>query len=172
MPRENHRPLDTPRLLTALIEANVAFVVVGGMAAVAQGSAYITADLDICYQRTLETLQRLCDALRPLHPQLRGAPSGLPFVLDPPTLQAGLNFTLTTDAGDIDLIGEVSGLGFYDAVEKQAEQIEILGRQLRVLTIPALIRSKKAAGRQKDLRLIPELEALQALREGPEEEHR
>src|SRR6266550_2285247 len=102
MPRENHLPLDAPRLLTVLIESNAAFVVVGGMAAVAQGSAYITADLDVCYQRTLENLQRLCDALRPLHPQLRGAPSGLPFVLDPPTLQAGLNFTLTTYAGDID----------------------------------------------------------------------
>src|SRR3989442_5475125 len=76
MPRENHRPLDAPRLLTALIDANVAFVVVGGMAAVAQGSAYITVDLDICYHRTPENLQRLCDALRPLRPQLRGAPTG------------------------------------------------------------------------------------------------
>src|SRR5438093_3412808 len=107
MPRENQRPLDTHRLLTALCEADVAFVIVGGMAAVAQGSAYITVDLDICYKRTAGNLQRLSDALRVLNPQLRGAPAGLPFRLDPPTLKAGLNFTLTTDAGDLDLLGEV-----------------------------------------------------------------
>ncbi len=170
MRRENHQPLDVPRLLTVLSEAEVAFVIVGGMAAVAQGSAYITVDLDICYQRTPENLQRLCDALRPLHPRLRGAPAGLPFLLDASTLKAGLNFTFTTDAGDIDLVGEVSGLGYYDSVKKDSEEIEVLGHRLYVLTIPALIRSKKAAGRQKDLRLIPELEALQALREESEDE--
>jgi len=59
MPRENQRPLDTHRLLTALCEADVAFVIVGGMAAVAQGSAYITSDLDICYQRTPINFQRV-----------------------------------------------------------------------------------------------------------------
>ena len=41
--------LQAERLLTALCKANVEFVVIGGMAAVAQGSAYVTADLDICY---------------------------------------------------------------------------------------------------------------------------
>ena len=170
MPRENRHSLDVPQLLTALGEADVAYIIVSGMAAVAQGSAYITADLDICYERTPENLKRLCAALRPLHPQLRGAPTGLPFVLDPPTLKAGLNFTLTSDAGDIDLVGEVSGLGFYAKVKRNAEEVELLGRRLWVLTIPGLIRSKKAAGREKDLRLIPELEALQALREESEEE--
>src|SRR2546426_6784927 len=68
MPRENQRPLDTHRLLTALCEADVAFVIVGGMAAVAQGAAYITADLDICYQRTPINFQRLSKAVRSLHP--------------------------------------------------------------------------------------------------------
>jgi predicted nucleotidyltransferase len=165
MPRENHHVLDARRLLTILSEAEVEFVIVGGMAAVAQGSAYLTVDLDICYNRTRENLERLCGALGMLHPQLRGAPAGLPFVLDPPTLKAGLNFTFNTDAGDIDLLGEVAGLGFYADVLTQAEEIEVLGRQFWVLTIEALIRSKKAAGREKDLRLIPELEALKVLRE-------
>ena len=82
-----------------------------------------------------------------------------------------MNFTFTTEAGGIDLVDEVSGLGFYAAVKKHAEELEVLGLRLWVLTLPALIRSKKAAGREKDLRLIPELEALQALRGEGEEQH-
>lgn len=151
-------------LLTILADTDVAFVVIGGMAAVAQGSASVTADLDICYQRQIDNYQRLSHALRPLHPRLRGAPVGLPFVLDPPTLRAGLNFTLVTDAGDLDLLGEVAGLGQYDAVLPHSEQIEIYHRRIFVLTLDGLIISKEASGRPKDLRLVPELRALQALR--------
>jgi predicted nucleotidyltransferase len=162
--------LDARHLLTVLCEAEVEFVVVGGMAAVAQGSAYITVDLDVCYARHSTNLQRVSHALRPLQPQLRGAPAGLPFVLDADTLKAGLNFTLITDAGDIDLLGEVSGLGFYEQVKKQAEEVEVFGHRLWVLTIEGLIQSKQAAGREKDLRLIPELRALQALREQSEKD--
>lgn len=164
--------LDARRLLTVLCEADAAFVIVGGMAAVAQGSAYLTVDLDVCYERNSVNLQRVSDALRPLNPQLRGAPAGLPFVLDPATLKAGLNFTLITDAGDIDLLGEVSGLGFYEQVKKQAEEVEVFDHRLWVLTIEGLIQSKQAAGREKDLRLIPELRALRALREQSEKDEK
>jgi hypothetical protein len=169
MPREEHQTLDARKLLIRLSEARVAFVIVGGMAAVAQGSAYITVDLDICYQRTPENLHRLAGALGSLSPRLRGAPAGLPFILDAATLKAGLNFTLITDAGDIDLLGEVSGLGFFEQVQDWAEEVEVFDQRFWVLTIQGLIKSKQAAGREKDLRLIPELQALQALREQSED---
>lgn len=103
--------LQTERLLTALCEADVEFVVIGGMAAVAQGSAYVTADLDICYLRKSTNYERLSQALQPFKPRLRGAPDDLPFLLDAETLKAGMNFTLATAAGDLDLIGQVPGLG-------------------------------------------------------------
>jgi hypothetical protein len=157
--------LHVEHLLTVLCKAEVAFVVIGGMAAVAQGSSYVTADLDLCYQRHPQNYQRLSEALRPLHPRLRGAPVDLPFVLDAATLRAGLNFTLTTDLGDLDLLGEVTGLGSYDTVKAQAEEIELYQYRVWVLTLAGLIRSKEAAGRPKDLRLLPELQALRALRE-------
>lgn len=96
------------RLLNVLSDAKVSFVVVGGYAATLQGSTYLTQDLDICYERTSENLQRLAGALAPLHPRLRGAPDGMPFVLDQHTLKQGMNFTLETDAGDLDLLGELS----------------------------------------------------------------
>ena len=162
--------LQAEQLLTALCKTDVAFVVIGGMAAVAQGSSYVTADLDICYQRQPHNYQRLSQALYPFHPQLRGAPANLPFVLDAATLKAGLNFTLTTAGGDLDLMGEVTGLGDYEAVKAHAEEVELYGYRVWVLTLTGLIRSKQAAGRPKDLRLLPELQALQALQTESQEE--
>ncbi|HEX4606483.1 MAG TPA: hypothetical protein VH724_20965, partial [Candidatus Angelobacter sp.] len=52
------------------------FVVV---ASTLHGSAYLTRDLDICYERTPENMERLVSALRPYHPRQRDAPEGLPF---------------------------------------------------------------------------------------------
>ena len=158
------------QLLSVLCEADVAFVIVGGMAAVAQGSSIPTVDLDICYQRSVDNLERLTRALRPLNPGLRGAPVCLPFVLDVRTLKAGLNFTLITVGGDLDLLGEVAGLGFYEAVKTYAEEIELYGHRLWILTLEGLIRSKQASGRPKDLRALPELKALQALKESQQEQ--
>ena len=83
--------------------------------------------------------------------------------------EPGLNFTLTTDLGDLDLLGEVTGLGSYDTVKAQAEEIELYQYRVWVLTLAGLIHSKEAAGRPKDLRLLPELKALKALREEPHE---
>ena len=92
--------LQAALLLTARSKADVAFIVIGGMAAVAQGATYVTADLDLCYQRHPQNYQRLSQALHPFNPRLRGAPADLPFVLDAATLRAGFNFTLMTDVGD------------------------------------------------------------------------
>jgi hypothetical protein len=170
MRRGRQAVLQAEQLLTALCKADVAFVVIGGMAAVAQGSSYVTADLDICYLRQPHNYQRLSQALHPFHPQLRGAPADLPFVLDAATLKAGLNFTLTTAGGDLDLMGEVTGLGDYEAVKAHAEEVELYGYRVWVLTLAGLIRSKQAAGRPKDLRLLPELQALQALQTESQEE--
>lgn len=95
------------KILEALASADVKFVVVGGVALVARGAPRTTEDLDICYERGDENLIRLASALAPIAPYLRDAPAGLPFFLDASTLKAGLNFTLTTTAGDLDLcVGE------------------------------------------------------------------
>jgi len=158
------------QLLQALHTAKVKFVLVGGLAAVAHGAATLTGDVDVCYARDPENLQRLARALAPFHPRLRGAPSDLPFRLDLPTLRAGLNFTLTTDLADLDLLGEILGLGTYDAVHAASEEIEVYSLPCSVLTLEGLIRAKRAAGRPKDLHALHELEALLALQQKGEEE--
>ena len=93
-------------------------------------------------------------------PYLRGAPPGLPFRWTVTTLRAGLNFTLTTRRGDVDLLGEVTGGGNYDALLPHTIEQELFGLRCRFLDLEWLIRTKRAAGRPKDLEAIAELEAL------------
>lgn len=59
----------------------------------------------------------------------------------------------------------VPGIGNYEQVKSAATQIEMFGSQLLVLDLPALITSKRAAGRPKDLLILPEIEATLRLRE-------
>ncbi len=150
--------LDTiaPRLQGAGVE----FLVIGGWAAIIHGSARVTLDVDVVYRRNRENLERIVATLTPLEPYLRGAPAGLPFRLDFATLRMGLNFTLTTTLGDIDLLGEVAGGGTYEDLLPHTELRTALGIACRVVTLERLIQLKRAAGRPKDLETIAELQAL------------
>lgn len=148
------------RLLAALHDGGVEFIIVGGVAARAHGSSRLTDDLDICYARSPANLARLVRALAPHSPYLRGAPPGLPFDWSVPTLGAGLNFTLTTTVGAIDLLGEITGGGTYDDLLSYSLSITIFGHDVQLLDLPWLIRVKRAAGRPKDLEVIAELSAL------------
>jgi hypothetical protein len=148
------------RLLGALHREAVKYIVVGGVAARAHGSARVTQDIDLSYARDDENLRAIQRALRTFRPYLRGAPPGLPFEWSERTLRAGLNFTLTTTAGDIDLLGEIIGGGRYEDLEPHVVRAEIFGYETRLLDIDWLIRVKRAAGRPKDLEVVAELEAL------------
>jgi hypothetical protein len=156
--------LDAPGLMRLLIDHKVDFVVIGGLAMIAQGSTYFTKDLDICYSRTSQNVDAVAKAFASLHCYVRGAPRDLPFRFDAPTIRAGLNFTLTTDLGDVDLLGEVAGLGGYAEVHAQSEERTVFGMNLRVLSLDGLIAAKKAAGRVKDRTHLLELEELKRLR--------
>jgi predicted nucleotidyltransferase len=130
---------DYAALLRALAAGRIEFIIVGGLAATIHGAARATYDVDVVYARTPENLSRIVAALGPLRPYLRGAPAGLPFTWDVETLSKGLNFTLTTTAGDFDLLG---------------------GTESRCLSLEQLIQVKRAAGRVKDLEALAELEAI------------
>lgn len=131
------------------------FVIVSDFAATIRGSSYVTFNLDFCHARDRENLLRLAQVLGPYHPRLRGAPAGLPFRFDEDTLRGGLNFTLATDVGDIDLVGEVAVVGDCAAALAASEQVGLFGATFDVLTLDALIASKRAAGRPKDLLVLP-----------------
>jgi hypothetical protein len=156
--------IDFPALLRVLHEHGVRFVIVGGAAATAHGSARLTQDLDLVYDRSLENLERLVRALAPHEPYLRGAPPGLPFAFDVETLRRGLNFTLTSKLGDVDLLGEIVGGGGYTELELHSVAMQLFGVRCLVLGLDKLIEVKRAAGRPKDLEALAELVAIRESR--------
>ncbi len=156
---------DFRALLRALVQGGIEFILVGGVAGTVHGSARLTLDVDVVYRRSPENIDRLVVGLGPYHPYLRGAPAGLPFKLDQPTVKRGLNFTLTTDIGDLDLLGEITGGGTYETLLPHTTIIEVFGVTCRCLTLRRLIEVKRAAGRPKDFEAVAELEALLEERE-------
>jgi len=130
----------------------VRFIVIGGYAAALRGSPVLTEDLDICYARDRENLERLAEALRELHAKLRGpgVPEDLPFQLDPETFELGDRFTLQTDAGKLDVMAVPSGTAGFEDLDAAADTMEIAGLRVRVAALDDLIAMKEAAGRPKD----------------------
>lgn len=156
--------IDFEAVLRGLAGERVRFIVIGGAAATAHGSARLTQDLDVVYERSPTNIASLVRALEPFAPYLRGAPPGLPFRFDVETVKHGLNFTLTTMAGDLDVLGEIVGGGGYDALSPHSQRLELFGVECLVLGLDKLIDVKRAAGRPKDLEAIAELEEIRDLR--------
>ena len=157
---------DFPALLSLLVKHDVSFIVVGGMAAAAHGSARLTNDLDLVYRRDSRNIDRLATALAPYSPYLRGAPPGLPFRWDEATIQRGLNFTLTASMGAVDLLGEITGGGDYDDLVSETIRLQLFGVECLCLGLERLIQVKRAAGRPKDFEAVAELEAILEERRG------
>jgi len=147
-------------MIVGLCDNSVGFVVIGGVAARAHGSARITEDLDVCYDPSLENRLRLASLLERWHGYPREVEEGLPFVMDAKTLAISPILTLTTDEGALDLFDSVAGIGSYQDVVKRSVPVD--GGEVRFLALglPALIDAKRAAGRTRDLAQLPELEAL------------
>jgi len=116
---------DFEELVASLAKHQVAFIVVGGAAAIAHGSARLTQDVEIVYDRSPTNLDRLVATLAEHKPYLRGAPPGLRFPWDRVTLARGLNFTLTTSIGDIDLLGEIPWGGDYPQLMPDAIGLQV-----------------------------------------------
>jgi hypothetical protein len=156
--------LDPGRILSLLVAADVDFVVIGGIAAVLHGSALNTFDLDVCFATDAENLTRLGNVLTELRAYPRGVEPGLPFVPDAETLRKVELLTLRTSAGDFDVLARPKGVSRYATLRDRAEVFDLGGFTVRVAAIEDLMAMKQAAGREKDLAAIGELEAILRLR--------
>jgi hypothetical protein len=164
-------PFDPARLLRTLQTSKAEFVLIGGLALVSRGIVRPTGDLDICYATDKENRARLVKALAPLHPQPRtedtsaGALLQQTFRWDLRTMRFTPNLTLLTDAGPLDLLAHVDGLGTYSQVRAASSSQELYGAQLLVLDLEGLLIAKRAAGRPKDLAVLADIEALIRIRD-------
>jgi hypothetical protein len=146
-----------------LTEAEVDFVIVGGIAAVAFGSVMYTQDLDITYATDEDNLTRLGDALIGLGARLRGVTDDVPFIPDGRTLRRTRVLTLDTPHGPLDLLAAPGGSPGYERLRARAVVEEIAGVRVPIASLDDLIAMKKAAGRPKDLVAVEELEAIRRL---------
>lgn len=154
--------IDIEKAITAMASESVDFVLIGGVALAIHSAAYVTYDIDFCYDRSRSNLERIAKALSPFEPRLRGFPRDLPFIWDAATLSNDSVFTLDTSIGEIDLLSEVKGLGAFEEVRHQSEWYQLFGYRVLVLSVDGLIKAKTAAGREKDILGLRHLEAIKA----------
>lgn len=152
------------QLLHRLVEHDVAFVVIGGFAAVVHGSNRVTQDVDVVFERTEANLQRLLEALSGIRPCHRFVSPHRPLAGDAADLATHMNLYLETDLGTLDLLGEVTGVGDFASARARSIEVEMWGSTCRVLDLDALIDAKRALGRDKDREVLIELEALRSRR--------
>jgi hypothetical protein len=138
----------------------VQYVLIGGLAAVTHGAPIVTQDVDLCYAREADNVDRLAAALREVNATLRGADPKLPFRLDAQTIQKGDAFTFTTDIGWVDVMAAPAGTSGYEDLSRTADAFDLFGYRVLVAAVDDLIRMKRAAGRPKDLLVVEELGAL------------
>ena len=150
--------MEFKNLLRLLVDGQVKMVVIGAVAIVLRGVDYSTFDVDICYDRSPENVERLCRALAPHCAIIRSAFMDVVNLL----IANERSEPLQTDFGKLDLLGEVSGLGDYAAVCEFATAVTLGDLTLQALTIEGLIKAKEATGRPKD---EVHLKMLRALKE-------
>ena len=157
---------DPERMLSALADRDVRFILIGGMAAVLHGDVGVTVDIDVVPERSDENLQRLAEALRSLDARIRteGEPEGLGFDCSPEffrNLPPDSIVNMITEAGDLDLTFCPSGTSGFDDLKRDAIEIEAADRLLiLVASLEDVIRSKEAANREKDRLALPRLRRL------------
>lgn len=154
---------DAQQVLAAMAAANVQFVLIGQTAMFLQGAEGLTQDIDFAYARDLRNIDALFQALEPLHPRLRGAPSGLPFSWSVPTLRNCINLTLETDAGSVDLYSALHGITSFEALWQASTVSNQQGISVHVASLDDLIAMKRAVNRPKEQLQLLELEALHRL---------
>lgn len=156
-------PTEFTRIIRLLTEANCDFVVIGGLASQLHGGYHLTEDLDIAINRIRDNARAIASVLAPFHPKPRQWQAGLSFVWDDQTIMNSTGLTLECDLGWVGLLAEPEGAPAYKDLRAHAKSFDLDGRTIYYASIPDLINMKRAAGRQKDLGHIAELETIQRL---------
>ena len=151
---------DFPGILGLLVEHNVKFVVIGGLAMIAQGASNITLDTDISCDRDPKNLSALAKVLRGCQARMRDVPPDLPVLLDEKSLRNMTNLTLSTSLGNLDILAEPEGVDSFEGLWERASEMKMFGMTVRVASLEDLIAMKRAANRPKDQEDLKFLEQI------------
>lgn len=153
-------PYRPDQILEVLERFDVSYVVIGGLAAEIHGSPYITRDVDVTPARNRENFSKLAAALRELDAKLRvpglEEPIGIP--LDERSFEQGTTWTYVTKHGDLDVALLPDGTLGYEDLRRHATRERLTDNlEVSVAALSDVIRSKEAAGREKDRAVLPAL---------------
>ncbi len=152
---------DTKTILQRLLENEVDFVVVGGLAATLYGASTVTYDIDVCLDFSQKNILKMIQSVRDLNPRVRAQQGWISLEhLSPERISTLGNLYLQTDSGGLDLMGSLREIGPYESVVQRSIQLEVFGKPCRVLEIQALIEIKEGIGRPKDRQVILELKTI------------
>ncbi|HEV2330597.1 MAG TPA: nucleotidyltransferase [Verrucomicrobiae bacterium] len=124
------------------------------MSVVYHGAPVATFDLDICCPFEEENVRRIESAVRDLNPVHRMTPNKVPLEMTRNQFANFRNLCLQTDLGKLDCLGEIAAVGDFEAVLKQSVVAKFSYGEFRMLNLNALIASKTALGRDKDLEAV------------------
>ena len=159
--------MDFRRILLALNESGVEYVVVGGVSAVLQGVPATTFDLDIVPSRSEQNRTRLLRVLQGLEACYREHLPAKRLVPTADDLASDGHLLLVTTSGPLDVLGTVVGGLDYDDLVARSHTLEVgEGTNVQVLDLAAIIEMKERMGREKDVAQLPLLR--RALRERDE----
>jgi len=152
-----------PQEIFATLERHgVRYVLIGGVAAILHGAPHVTTDVDIVPEEGRDNLDRLSAALKELNARIRvaGEAEGVPFDHSAASLARVRMWDLVTDRGNLDITFVPSGTRGYDDVVRDMGPMTIRGISVPVASLADVVRSKEAAGREKDRLVLPVLRRL------------
>lgn len=155
---------DFLNLLERLVEAGVNFVIVGGFAGVVHGCTYVTQDVDICCDFSTTNLLALQKAISDLDPVHRMTPGRKKLQLTEQSCGPFKNLYLDTKIGRLDCLSFIDGLGDYKKVRQASKLVEVEDIKMYVLSLDALIKTKKAMNRPRDKEAVMQLEVIKKKR--------
>ncbi|HMB96092.1 MAG TPA: hypothetical protein VKK61_08650 [Tepidisphaeraceae bacterium] len=149
------------QILKRLNEQGVDFVLIDGMAAIVHGSSVVTQDINVCVSFSKENVSKIFAALLPLNSRIRSHPKKMLLSEVIERLDNLKNLYLSTDLGNIDLLGELPGVCSFEELRDKTVMLDIAqDLSCRVLDIDTLIAAKRVAARAKDKVTIHHLEAI------------
>ena len=151
-------PESLTTLLARLAASGTEFVLVGGLAAVAQGAPLATVDVDMVHRREPGNVERLLAFLEGVDARYRGRPAGQVLRPGREALLGDGHHLLATALGPLDVLGAVEGGRGYESLRPETIEVQVEGQRVRVVQLETLAELKRGATNPKDRLVLAILE--------------